>query len=127
MNPIRTPKLIKNITNCKNKELVPKAGLEPAQVSPPPPQDGVSTKFHHFGTENVLVTIISLFYALKTLYSGRLSGMGSPCSATGGAGNPSTFWGASAGGNPSTFWGSCSACSTVFSSIIVGIGSRPVR
>jgi hypothetical protein len=29
---------------------VPKAGLEPAQVAPPPPQDGVSTKFHHFGT-----------------------------------------------------------------------------
>ena len=23
--------------------MVPKAGLEPAQVSPPPPQDGVST------------------------------------------------------------------------------------
>jgi hypothetical protein len=30
--------------------MVPKAGLEPARVSPPPPQDGVSTKFHHFGT-----------------------------------------------------------------------------
>jgi len=29
---------------------VPKAGLEPARVSPPPPQDGVSTKFHHFGS-----------------------------------------------------------------------------
>ena len=29
--------------------LVPKAGLEPARVSPPPPQDGVSTSFHHFG------------------------------------------------------------------------------
>jgi len=28
---------------------MPKAGLEPARVSPPPPQDGVSTKFHHFG------------------------------------------------------------------------------
>jgi hypothetical protein len=30
--------------------LVPKAGLEPARVSPLPPQDSVSTKFHHFGT-----------------------------------------------------------------------------
>ena len=29
--------------------MVPKAGFEPARVSPPPPQDGVSTKFHHFG------------------------------------------------------------------------------
>jgi len=33
------------------KFLMPKAGLEPARVSPPPPQDGVSTKFHHFGSE----------------------------------------------------------------------------
>ena len=31
--------------------IVPKAGLEPARVSPPPPQDGVSTMFHHFGSE----------------------------------------------------------------------------
>jgi len=31
------------------KQLVPKAGLEPARVSPLPPQDSVSTKFHHFG------------------------------------------------------------------------------
>ena len=30
--------------------VVPKAGLEPARVSPLPPQDSVSTKFHHFGT-----------------------------------------------------------------------------
>jgi hypothetical protein len=29
--------------------LVPKAGLEPAWSYPPPPQDGVSTRFHHFG------------------------------------------------------------------------------
>ncbi len=34
--------------------MVPKAGLEPAQVSPPPPQDGVSTRFHHFGTDLLL-------------------------------------------------------------------------
>ena len=33
--------------------MVPKAGLEPARVSPPPPQDGVSTRFHHFGAELV--------------------------------------------------------------------------
>ena len=30
--------------------MVPKAGLEPARVAPLPPQDSVSTKFHHFGT-----------------------------------------------------------------------------
>ena len=30
--------------------MVPKAGLEPARLSPLPPQDSVSTKFHHFGT-----------------------------------------------------------------------------
>ena len=29
--------------------MVPKAGLEPARVAPLPPQDSVSTKFHHFG------------------------------------------------------------------------------
>jgi hypothetical protein len=28
---------------------MPKGGLEPPRVAPPPPQDGVSTKFHHFG------------------------------------------------------------------------------
>ena len=32
-----------------SESLVPKAGLEPARVSSPPPQDGVSTRFHHFG------------------------------------------------------------------------------
>ena len=31
------------------KKMVPKAGLEPARVAPLPPQDSVSTKFHHFG------------------------------------------------------------------------------
>ena len=30
--------------------MVPKAGLEPARLAPLPPQDSVSTKFHHFGT-----------------------------------------------------------------------------
>ena len=33
--------------------MVPKAGLEPARLAPLPPQDSVSTKFHHFGTEDV--------------------------------------------------------------------------
>ena len=28
---------------------MPKGGLEPPRVAPPPPQDGVSTRFHHFG------------------------------------------------------------------------------
>ena len=36
--------------------MVPKAGLEPARVSPPPPQDGVSTRFHHFGVELLVQT-----------------------------------------------------------------------
>jgi hypothetical protein len=35
--------------------LVPKAGLEPARSYPPPPQDGVSTRFHHFGTGNSII------------------------------------------------------------------------
>ena len=34
---------------------MPKAGLEPARVSPLPPQDSVSTMFHHFGTQNICV------------------------------------------------------------------------
>jgi len=29
--------------------LVPKAGLEPARLAPLPPQDSVSTRFHHLG------------------------------------------------------------------------------
>ena len=36
------------------KSLVPKAGLEPARVAPLPPQDSVSTKFHHFGILKIL-------------------------------------------------------------------------
>jgi len=39
-----------NLYKCMNLLMVPKAGLEPARVSPLPPQDSVSTKFHHFGT-----------------------------------------------------------------------------
>ena len=36
--------LLMNISGkLKNWQVVPKAGLEPAWVSPPPPQDGVST------------------------------------------------------------------------------------
>jgi len=33
----------------QKENVVPKAGLEPARVTPLPPQDSVSTKFHHFG------------------------------------------------------------------------------
>ena len=40
--------------------VVPKAGLEPARVSPLPPQDSVSTKFHHFGTIHGLLCFIRL-------------------------------------------------------------------
>src|SRR5512145_1304033 len=35
--------------------MVPKGGLEPPRVSPPPPQDGVSTRFHHFGTRGKII------------------------------------------------------------------------
>ena len=41
------------------KMMVPKAGLEPARVSPLPPQDSVSTKFHHFGTNTVIIEFYS--------------------------------------------------------------------
>ena len=33
-------------------KMVPKAGLEPARLAPLPPQDSVSTKFHHFGASS---------------------------------------------------------------------------
>jgi hypothetical protein len=36
--------------------VVQKAGLEPARVSPLPPQDSVSTKFHHFGTCTIRIS-----------------------------------------------------------------------
>jgi hypothetical protein len=39
---------------------VPKGGLEPPRVAPPPPQDGVSTKFHHFG---MMYDDLKRFYA----------------------------------------------------------------
>ncbi len=40
--------------------MVPKAGLEPARVSPLPPQDSVSTKFHHFGPRNCYLAALSV-------------------------------------------------------------------
>ena len=36
--------------------MVPKAVLEPARISPLPPQDSVSTKFHHFGTCTIRIS-----------------------------------------------------------------------
>ena len=33
--------------------MVPKAGFEPARVTPPPPQDGASAKFRHLGTRSM--------------------------------------------------------------------------
>lgn len=44
-----------------DKMVVPKAGFEPARVSPPPPQDGVSTRFHHFG----IIGLISLAWSVQ--------------------------------------------------------------
>ena len=39
--------------------MVPKAGLEPARLAPLPPQDSVSTRFHHFGTFEKIATAIT--------------------------------------------------------------------
>ena len=36
--------------------MVPMAGLEPARLSPLPPQDSVSTKFHHIGIRLRIIT-----------------------------------------------------------------------
>ena len=64
--------------------MVPKAGLEPARVAPLPPQDSVSTKFHHFGTEKYLTP------RRYSAFAGGLSGWGAgtvcgtACSCTGG-------------------------------------------
>ena len=38
-------------------QMVPKAGLEPARVSPLPPQDSVSTRFHHLGKKEALIHV----------------------------------------------------------------------
>ena len=39
--------------------MVPKPGLEPGRDTPLPPQDSVSTKFHHFGTILFLIAGVS--------------------------------------------------------------------
>ncbi len=39
------------------KFMVPKAGFEPARVSPHAPQTCVSTRFHHFGSVNITIKI----------------------------------------------------------------------
>ena len=49
----------KGLKRCIKKagykeNVVPKAGLEPARVTPLPPQDSVSTRFHHFGILKIL-------------------------------------------------------------------------
>jgi len=41
--------VFKDIFMGMKKEMVPMARLELARLAPPPPQDGVSTKFHHIG------------------------------------------------------------------------------
>ena len=41
--------------------LVPKAGFEPARVTPHAPQTCVSTRFHHFGTDIYATTKIGGF------------------------------------------------------------------
>ena len=43
------------------RSLVPKAGFEPARVTPHAPQTCVSTRFHHFGTDIYATTKIEGF------------------------------------------------------------------
>jgi hypothetical protein len=38
--------------------MVPKVGLEPTRLLPLPPQDSVSTKFHHFGTKHIIFILL---------------------------------------------------------------------
>jgi len=53
--------------------MVPKAGLEPARVSPLPPQDSVSTKFHHFGKSYAIILFGPAFWIEhRAIQSGRL-------------------------------------------------------
>jgi hypothetical protein len=44
--------------------MVPKAGFEPARVTPHAPQTCVSTRFHHFGEVIYATTKISGFSSL---------------------------------------------------------------
>ena len=46
------------------KFLVPKAGFEPARVTPHAPQTCVSTRFHHFGKVIYATTMIDGFSSL---------------------------------------------------------------
>ena len=46
--------VFKDIFMGMKKEMVPMARLELARLAPPPPQDGVSTKFH---TSAILISI----------------------------------------------------------------------
>ena len=55
-------------SGCGYLFMVPKAGLEPARVAPLPPQDSVSTKFHHFGTKPDRVFTIILFWFVSPLF-----------------------------------------------------------
>lgn len=41
--------------------MVPTAGIEPARLSPLPPQDSVSTKFHHVGIKALVLHYDLLF------------------------------------------------------------------
>ncbi len=53
--------------------MVPKAGLEPARVAPLPPQDSVSTKFHHFGKSYAVILFGPAFgIECRAIHSDRL-------------------------------------------------------
>ena len=49
--------------------MVPKPGLEPGRASPLPPQDSVSTKFHHFGI--CVKSLFSFTFFVNTKVSGN--------------------------------------------------------
>ena len=57
--------VFKDIFMGMKKEMVPMARLELARLAPPPPQDGVSTKFHHIGFK--ILTINGSSYKCRAL------------------------------------------------------------
>jgi len=77
--PRRLPLTSKPLLLAKiENNMVPKAGFEPARVSPPPPQDGVSTRFHHLGTEWVISLAASEDSAARGLPAAALRAWPAP-------------------------------------------------
>ena len=53
---------------CKSRGMVPMAGLEPAQLALLPPQDSVSTRFHHIGMASIIAMKLAALH-MSVLYS----------------------------------------------------------